>query len=215
MRKGSRGGTAGAVVESIVSAIAELRSGFPTAARRPSRQSDERRSGARLPGGSPRRRGAASGSCSAPAPGCSGWACGWSWRCCRGSCAPGRTHASRGRTPAAAASAADARKIHATLFYVAQDGTELVPVSREVPYGDTPAEQARRIIEAQLQPPAGRTAAPRFPPARSCARLPDADRRGVRGLQPRRSRAIPPAVRSTRFSRSTRSSMRSPSIWPT
>src|SRR5689334_5431009 len=42
------------------------------------------------------------------------------------------------------------RKIHATLFYVADDGSELVPVSREVPLGATPGEQARRIIEAEL-----------------------------------------------------------------
>jgi hypothetical protein len=48
------------------------------------------------------------------------------------------------------------RRIHATLFYVADDGSELVPVSREVPLGSTPGEQARRIVEAQLQPaPAG------------------------------------------------------------
>jgi len=54
------------------------------------------------------------------------------------------------------AAAGDTRKIHATLFYVADDGSELVPVSREVPLGATPAEQARRIIEAQVQPaPAG------------------------------------------------------------
>jgi hypothetical protein len=46
----------------------------------------------------------------------------------------------------------DTRKIHATLFYVADDGSELVPVNREVPLGATPAEQARRIIEAQVQP---------------------------------------------------------------
>lgn len=47
----------------------------------------------------------------------------------------------------------EARKIHATLFYVSDDGSELVPVSREVPYGATPAEQARRIAEAQVQTP--------------------------------------------------------------
>jgi germination protein M len=52
-----------------------------------------------------------------------------------------------------AASGSDARKIHATLFYVASTGNELVPVSYEVPYGSTPGEQARRIIEAQLQAP--------------------------------------------------------------
>jgi spore germination protein GerM len=48
-------------------------------------------------------------------------------------------------------SAVDSRKIHATLFYVGENGVELVPVSREVPLGATPGEQARRIIEAQLQ----------------------------------------------------------------
>lgn len=53
-------------------------------------------------------------------------------------------------------SGTDGRKIHATLFYVSESGTELVPVSREVPLAGTPAEQARRIVEAQLQPaPAG------------------------------------------------------------
>lgn len=47
----------------------------------------------------------------------------------------------------------EARKIHATLFYVSDDGSELVPVGREVPYGATPAEQGRRIAEAQVQAP--------------------------------------------------------------
>jgi spore germination protein GerM len=45
----------------------------------------------------------------------------------------------------------DSRKIHATLFYVAVTGDELVPVSHEVPYGSTPGEQAREIVQAQLQ----------------------------------------------------------------
>jgi hypothetical protein len=60
-----------------------------------------------------------------------------------------------GGAPASTATAgagADSRKIHATLFYVASDGGELMPVSREVPLGGTPGEQARRIVEAQLQP---------------------------------------------------------------
>ena len=30
---------------------------------------------------------------------------------------------------------------------------ELIPVNAEVPFGDSPAEQARRIVEAQVQPP--------------------------------------------------------------
>jgi len=45
------------------------------------------------------------------------------------------------------------RRIQATLFYVSPDGEALVPVSRSVPYGATPAEQARRIVEAQVAPP--------------------------------------------------------------
>ena len=45
------------------------------------------------------------------------------------------------QAPAAGAptgESADTRKIHATLFYVSDDGTELVPLSREVPYASTP-----------------------------------------------------------------------------
>ena len=53
-------------------------------------------------------------------------------------------------------SASAERTIHATIFYVAANGRELVPVSREVALGATPAEQARRIAEAQVAaPPAG------------------------------------------------------------
>lgn len=47
----------------------------------------------------------------------------------------------------------DARKITATLFYVAANGMDLVTVTRDVPYGATSAAQARRIAEAQLEPP--------------------------------------------------------------
>jgi spore germination protein GerM len=50
--------------------------------------------------------------------------------------------------------AADARRIQANLFYVSEDGAELVSVVREVPFGATPAEQARRIVEAQVRTPA-------------------------------------------------------------
>jgi hypothetical protein len=49
----------------------------------------------------------------------------------------------------------DARRIQATLFYVAADGISLVPVTRDVLFGATPAEQARRIVEAQVQTPEG------------------------------------------------------------
>jgi hypothetical protein len=63
----------------------------------------------------------------------------------------------------APASAEEARKIQATLYYVSDDGLELVPVSQEVRYGATPAEQAKYIVEAQIALPASNlvTAIPR------------------------------------------------------
>jgi spore germination protein GerM len=53
-------------------------------------------------------------------------------------------------TPTAAA---PERKITATFFYVAEDGVSLIPVQREVPFGEPVSEQARHIIEAQIAPP--------------------------------------------------------------
>lgn len=56
--------------------------------------------------------------------------------------------------------ASDQRKIKATLFYVSDDGTRLVPVERDVAFGEGTLEQARRVIEAQVDAaPAGRTSA--------------------------------------------------------
>jgi Sporulation and spore germination len=52
--------------------------------------------------------------------------------------------------PAGAAPAAPERKITATLYYIAEDGMSLVGVQREVPFGESVAEQARRVVEAQL-----------------------------------------------------------------
>jgi spore germination protein GerM len=57
-------------------------------------------------------------------------------------------------TAPAATVAADARKIRARLFYVDEQGTALTGVEQEVLYGEGTAEQARRIIEAQIAPPA-------------------------------------------------------------
>ena len=57
--------------------------------------------------------------------------------------------------PAAAAAAADGRRINATLFYIGHDAQSLVAVTRDVPYGATASEQARHILEAQLQPAPG------------------------------------------------------------
>lgn len=55
--------------------------------------------------------------------------------------------------PAAAPTATATRTIQAMLYYVSAEGTALVPVSRDVPFAETPAAQARRLVEAQLQPP--------------------------------------------------------------
>jgi hypothetical protein len=43
------------------------------------------------------------------------------------------------------------RRIRATLFYVAPDGLRLTGVEREIPFAERPADQARRIIEVQLE----------------------------------------------------------------
>ena len=67
---------------------------------------------------------------------------------------PGRyRNRSTGGSPAAPAggpAAAPERKITATLYYISEDGMSLVGVQREVPFGEPVAEQARRIVEAQL-----------------------------------------------------------------
>ncbi|MEO7274628.1 MAG: GerMN domain-containing protein, partial [Vicinamibacterales bacterium] len=55
-------------------------------------------------------------------------------------------------TPAAAPVEAE-RKITATLYYVTDDGAQLIGVQREVPFGELAPEQARRIVEAQLAAP--------------------------------------------------------------
>jgi hypothetical protein len=43
-------------------------------------------------------------------------------------------------------------RIKVRLFYVSDDGLRLVPAEREVPFAETTLEQARRIVEAQLEP---------------------------------------------------------------
>jgi len=52
--------------------------------------------------------------------------------------------------PVPAAAPAAERKINATLYFISEDGLSLVGVPREVPFGEPVAEQARRILEAQL-----------------------------------------------------------------
>jgi spore germination protein GerM len=51
-----------------------------------------------------------------------------------------------------AASAPQGRKIKAQLFYVADDGSRLTGIEREVPYAEQPVDQAREILNAQLTP---------------------------------------------------------------
>lgn len=55
--------------------------------------------------------------------------------------------------PAETAAAPATPKIRARLFYVAEDGLHLAPVEREVAFGEGTLEQARRIVEAQLETP--------------------------------------------------------------
>ena len=52
--------------------------------------------------------------------------------------------------PATTAPAGPERKIKATLYYISEDGLTLPAVQREVAFADSIAEQARRIVEAQL-----------------------------------------------------------------
>jgi spore germination protein GerM len=54
--------------------------------------------------------------------------------------------------PPTAEAAASGRKIVARLFYVAEDGTSLTSVEREVPYFEDTVEQAKAIIAAQVTP---------------------------------------------------------------
>jgi spore germination protein GerM len=55
-------------------------------------------------------------------------------------------------TTAAASSTEDTRKIRATLFYVAENGVQLVAVDREVGYADETSEQARMLLDALIKP---------------------------------------------------------------
>jgi spore germination protein GerM len=67
------------------------------------------------------------------------------------------------------------RKIKAMLFYVSADGARLVPVERDVPFGEDTAEQARRIVEAQLASPPPEVASA-IPPGTSLRALYVTDR---------------------------------------
>ncbi len=76
-----------------------------------------------------------------------------------GGTAPATTSAgsgSAGTTTTTGRGGETGRRIKATLFYVTEDGRALTGVSRDVTFGATPTEQARHIVEAQVQaPPSG------------------------------------------------------------
>ncbi|MEN3336562.1 MAG: hypothetical protein V7647_238 [Acidobacteriota bacterium] len=54
--------------------------------------------------------------------------------------------------PQAAAPAVAERKIKATLYFVSADGLSLAASEREIPFAEPIVAQARRIVEAQLEP---------------------------------------------------------------
>jgi hypothetical protein len=58
-----------------------------------------------------------------------------------------------GDTSAPGPPAAAERKITAQLYYIGEDGMALVGVQREVPFAEGVMEQARRILDAQLEAP--------------------------------------------------------------
>lgn len=58
--------------------------------------------------------------------------------------------ADAGSAPAEGPAGAE-RRITATLYYISQDGLSLVGVTRDIPFGEPISEQARHIVEAQLE----------------------------------------------------------------
>lgn len=63
-----------------------------------------------------------------------------------------QTTAAAARVPPRPPSPATGRKIKARLFYVAEDGSRLTSVERDVAFGEGTLEQARLIMAAQIAP---------------------------------------------------------------
>jgi spore germination protein GerM len=83
---------------------------------------------------------------------------GGTWATLRYLSRPGRTP--EAHAPAASPQAEAARRIKATLFYVSPDGLRLTASERDVVFAEGASEQARRIVEALLEPaPNGLTSA--------------------------------------------------------
>ena len=114
--------------------------------------------------------------------------------------------ATRGGAAVADAPAGGGRTIRATLFYANENGDGLVGVEREVPQADDTAEQARNILDRQLEPaPAPLLqVVPEATPRPDG--VPDHGRHGVRRPDRRSRRARTRAARSTSCSPSTPSS---------
>lgn len=80
---------------------------------------------------------------------------GWLWfgrnagRTAPGAGGPG---GAAGTSAATGAAGGETRRIRATLFYVAEDGSRLQGVDREVAYAEGPVDQARRLMEALVEP---------------------------------------------------------------
>ena len=78
---------------------------------------------------------------------------GWLWFGRNaGRTAPATGGAGANSGAAAGAAAGETRRIRATLFYVAEDGSRLQGVDREVPYAEGPVDQARRLMETLVEP---------------------------------------------------------------
>jgi spore germination protein GerM len=63
-----------------------------------------------------------------------------------------QTTAAAARVPPSPPPATAGRKIKAHLFYVSDDGQTLTPVERDIAFGESPVEQARLIVAAQVAP---------------------------------------------------------------
>jgi len=65
---------------------------------------------------------------------------------------PGLLNKDTSESPSPSPAAAETtRRIQAKLYYVSDDGTELTEVKRDVLYAAATADQARRIVEAQIE----------------------------------------------------------------
>ena len=89
-----------------------------------------------------------------------------------------------------------ARKIKARLFYVADDGTRLTGVERDVPYGEGPLEQAREIVAAQIAPVADAAGVGDSAGHHAARAVRHRDRRGLTSTSAAKSSPRIPAGRS-------------------